>query len=344
MKVTDERFDPSQVGRIKYEHVHRYTLAHRFVAGKDVLDIASGEGYGCALLSTAASSVVGVDIDDEAVRHAAAAYSDRPNVKFRTGSCAAIPLPDDSVDVVTSFETIEHHDEHEPMMREIKRVLRPGGTLVLSSPNRAAYSDADGFTNPFHVRELYQDELEVLLRAHFARVSFYGQQVAAGSFVYPMAHGGVADGGGFEALVAGDSTTPARAGLGRFALEPLFFLAVCSNEPQSPSPPPRVTSVLLDDGQDLVDFLQRELTRIHTEHLNLLTNVAGLEGHHVDTERLLETTAGQLLETQAALDETRARNAEHVRALEETIARMEASPFWRLRGRVLKLLGKGEAA
>jgi SAM-dependent methyltransferase len=88
--------------------------------------------------------------------------------------------------VVTSFETIEHHDRHEEMIGEIKRVLRPGGLLILSSPNRAVYSDEPGYANPFHVKELYFDELEELLSRHFRHVRIYGQRVHVGSFVFGL--------------------------------------------------------------------------------------------------------------------------------------------------------------
>ena len=65
MEFTGERYVPSEEGQIKYEHVHRYALSLEFVAGKSVLDIASGEGYGAALLASSAKSVTGVDIDPE---------------------------------------------------------------------------------------------------------------------------------------------------------------------------------------------------------------------------------------------------------------------------------------
>jgi ubiquinone/menaquinone biosynthesis C-methylase UbiE len=175
-----ERYLPDVRGSMALEHLHRYFLACEFAAGKVVLDIASGEGYGSALLASVASSVTGVDLSAEAVAHAARRYT-RTNLKFRHGSCAAIPMPDDSVDLVVSFETIEHHDQHEEMLREIKRVLRPGGLLVLSSPDRlemARLFAAEHLgPNPFHVKELYRDEFESLMKRNFANVTILGQRV-----------------------------------------------------------------------------------------------------------------------------------------------------------------------
>src|SRR5881628_3779432 len=111
MDFTGERYVPSVEGQIKYEHLHRYALSLAYVTGKSVLDIASGEGYGAALLASRADAVTGVDIDPLSVEHAKRTYCDA-RLKFIVGSCEHIPLPDASVDVVTSFETIEHHDKH----------------------------------------------------------------------------------------------------------------------------------------------------------------------------------------------------------------------------------------
>ena len=79
-----------------------------------------------------AQSVVGVDIDDDAISHARSRYGDGDRVRFLTGSCSALPLPSASVDAVVSFETIEHLDaaEQPKMLAEFARVLKPGGSLV----------------------------------------------------------------------------------------------------------------------------------------------------------------------------------------------------------------------
>ena len=153
-----ERFLPDLMsGDIELEHLHRYRFAGRLVAKKIVLDIASGEGYGSAYLAQNAKRVFGVDIAVKAVESARQKYQ-RSNLKFIEGSCSDIPLKDASVDIVVSFETIEHHAEHEAMMREITRVLRPRGLLIISTPDKLEYSDKPGFRNPFHVKELYREE------------------------------------------------------------------------------------------------------------------------------------------------------------------------------------------
>jgi hypothetical protein len=183
LRADGERFMPAVMrGSIVLEHIHRYELAAQLVRGRVVLDIASGEGYGSALLAQWAESVFGVDIAPDAVRHAQATYG-HDRLKFLVGDCAAIPLGDHSIDVVVSFETIEHHDRHEQMLSEIKRVLRPDGLLLMSSPDKLEYSEKTGLRNQFHVKELYEHEFKSLIAAHFEQCAFLGQRMLYGSAI-----------------------------------------------------------------------------------------------------------------------------------------------------------------
>lgn len=183
MSFTGERFTPETEGSVELEHLHRYFQASEFVTGLTVLDIASGEGYGSFLLSDKAAQVIGVDISAEAVEHAQKRYP-RPNLEFKTGSCSAIPLPDASVDVVVSFETIEHHDEHDKMMQEIKRVLRSEGILLISSPDKQNYSIVPNYKNEYHVKELFEDEFRHLVNRYFKNTLFFGQRILYGSLIF----------------------------------------------------------------------------------------------------------------------------------------------------------------
>ena len=180
-----ERYSPEMRGEIEIEHVHRYAVALALAHGKWVVDIACGEGYGSSLLSQVAAQVIGVDIAEDAIAHARATYA-HANLQFRVGSCASIPVADGSIDLVVSFETIEHHDQHEAMMQEIRRILRADGVLVISSPEKHEYSDVPGYHNPFHAKELYRGEFEGLLTHWFANVLLYGQRVVAGSCIAPL--------------------------------------------------------------------------------------------------------------------------------------------------------------
>lgn len=157
------------------EHLHRYAIALDLLEGNHVvLDVASGEGYGCNLMAGKASAVYGVDISKEAVSHANEKYGNS-KCKFTVGSTSKIPHQDHVFDVVTSFETIEHHDEHEQMMLEISRVLKPNGICIISSPDKLNYSDKPQYKNPFHVKELYKEEFVMLMKKHFKHVTVLGQ-------------------------------------------------------------------------------------------------------------------------------------------------------------------------
>ena len=183
---TGERYLPGVIGEIAYEHCHRYAFARRFVAGRRVLDAACGEGYGAALLAGVAHHVIGVDIDQAVVAAASARYGERDNVVFRASSVTKLPLPDASVDVVVSFETIEHLEaaDQPRMLAEFARVLAPGGILIVSSPNRPEYSEARDYANPFHLCELDRDELGMRLDAAFPARQWFRQRRYLGSAIW----------------------------------------------------------------------------------------------------------------------------------------------------------------
>jgi len=180
---TGERYVPQVQGTVALEHLHRYAYAAQFVKDKTVLDMACGEGYGSEMMGRAASHVYGVDIDKLSVEHATERYAGASNLSFAEGSCESIPLGDKTVDIVVSFETIEHTSEHDLFIREIKRVLKPEGFVIISSPEKAAYAVANEKGNCYHVKELTHDEFSQLLKANFSKVATLGQQILRGSFI-----------------------------------------------------------------------------------------------------------------------------------------------------------------
>ena len=182
LPFTGERYVPEVEGQIEMEHLHRYALALEYAKGKNVLDIASGEGYGANLLSQVAKSVTGVDISEEAINHAKQKYV-KNNLSFIQGSADSIPCETNIFDLVVSFETIEHHDKHIEMLQEIKRVLKPEGVLILSSPDKTNYTDIPRYQNPFHVKELYVDELRSLMAKYFRFSKMYFQKVEYSSII-----------------------------------------------------------------------------------------------------------------------------------------------------------------
>lgn len=219
LSFTGERFVPECSGEIELEHLHRYLQASQAVSGKIVLDIASGEGYGSALMAETALRVYGVDISQEAVDHANNKYKSE-NLSYAVGKCEEIPLSDGSVDVVVSFETIEHHDKHDQMMSEVKRILKPDGVLIISSPDRLYYSDEPGNHNVFHVKELYSHEFKSLLNNYFKNVEYFCQRVIYGSAIF-------AESTETKILSSylGESIKIAYTGLRK----PLYLIAICSD-------------------------------------------------------------------------------------------------------------------
>jgi GT2 family glycosyltransferase/SAM-dependent methyltransferase/glycosyltransferase involved in cell wall biosynthesis len=157
-------------GQIEFEHFHRYRFARDFCHNLDVLDVASGDGYGSAILAGVALSVVGVDVDDGAIAHAREAY-DLKNLRFLLGNATDLPLENASVDVVVSFETIEHIREHARFVAEIRRVLRPGGRLIVSTTGRPVYSAQMETVNKENVLGLTEEEFHSLLRDNFVYFS-----------------------------------------------------------------------------------------------------------------------------------------------------------------------------
>lgn len=159
---------PVQVFR---EHLMRYRFAAEFVRQQIVLDVASGTGIGTDFLrKSGAKACIGVELDPAAVQYAAASY---PTCKFIRGDACQLGLRDATIDVIVSFETIEHLPDPERFLEECRRVLRPKGVLICSTPNRAVYSW--GGRNPFHVRELYLEEFRRFIEDRFENCQLYGQ-------------------------------------------------------------------------------------------------------------------------------------------------------------------------
>jgi 2-polyprenyl-3-methyl-5-hydroxy-6-metoxy-1,4-benzoquinol methylase len=188
LEFDGERFVPGAGVEIAYHHWLRYQLAVRLAAGKRVLDVASGEGYGAAMLARVAREVTAFDANDRAVRHARRAYVDQRHVTFQ---CAGIEeffggAEACRYDLVTAFEIIEHVDEkgQRELVDGIQRVLVPGGLALVSTPDKRLYTDARLSRNPFHVREMYRREFDALLREAFPHVCILEQVACTGSAIF----------------------------------------------------------------------------------------------------------------------------------------------------------------
>lgn len=267
MENTGERYLPEFDGDWTLEHRHRYLLARELAAGKDVLDVACGEGYGSYLLAEAADTVAGVDISAETIARAKGKYR-RPNLSFLQGSVLAIPLPDASMDLVVSFETLEHIAEHDMLLAEVRRVLRPGGVLCISTPDKRQYSDIPGRRNTFHVKELYRDEFAEMLRRRFRNTRMWGQRVVFGSVI--GAEKDSQDSGDFLSWRKGepDSRT--------VGLRDAMYLIVLASDGALPSLP----SGLMDAPVEQSDYaraLQGNLETAHAYISTLEMRISGFE-------------------------------------------------------------------
>lgn len=145
-----------------YDHV-----AHR-VSGT-ILDAGCGEGYGLAILHGAgARGVIGVDVDPVVADHARRRYGHDgiPDIDVVEADLYDLPLVADTLDGAVCLQVVEHLTDPSEALAELVRVVRPGGLLAVSTPNRTTFSPGDGGpTNPFHVREYDANELAHLVSA-----------------------------------------------------------------------------------------------------------------------------------------------------------------------------------
>ncbi len=185
-------------------HVSRYQFAAGYARRKDVLDVACGTGYGACLLSQVASHVIGGDISLDSLLFALRRYQNA-NLKYVCLDAQRFPFRDSSFDVVVSLETVEHLVEPQGFLHECVRVLRPGGVLVLSTPNEDSHfwlswvaqrsplvkrflGRIGGLNrllmNPFHYREFNYRDLKLLVGSCLDITGFYGMSRLSQSRLY----------------------------------------------------------------------------------------------------------------------------------------------------------------
>src|SRR4030095_3024360 len=154
----------------------------------------------------------------------------------------AVPIPDDhSTDVVVCFEAIEHIEDQDGLLLEVKRLLKPDGLFIVSTPNKAIYHDESHVDNPFHVKELYFDEFQTLLARYFRHSQFLGQRIHAGSCIWPIGAAGV---DGFHEFVT-KRVEPGFEFIGADKRVPMYFIAIASDAQATLPPSP---SALFDES------------------------------------------------------------------------------------------------
>ncbi len=210
---------------LELEHLARYRLAGQFVHDAAVLDFGCGTGYGADILKRAgARRVVGSDQSTQAVLYAQDNYAG-PSVHFCATDCERSAFADDCFDVVVSFELIEHLENYNAFVRDVRRILKPTGRFIVSTPNKRTYTDeSQTEPNSFHVHEFYLDELRALLSRQFGAVAILGQSLTEGTLFHgegkPDATG--ARSGSRRPLISNsDDSAMKKAD---------FFVAVCAHD------------------------------------------------------------------------------------------------------------------
>jgi SAM-dependent methyltransferase len=326
LEFTGERVVPGLVNAdLLNEHLARYRFAARFAEGAIVLDAGCGTGYGAAELSRA-SKVVGVDTSAEAVDHARRNFS-RAGVHFLRAVCESLPFADESFDLVLAFEVIEHLERWQDFLAAARRVLRPAGLLLVSTPNKAYYAEARGAAgaNPYHVREFEFGEFESVLRAVFPHVNLWTQNH---SDVIVFNHAAPA-----KEVPAGDFDAP---GDDR-PDQAHFFLAACGQSPIRDmrafawSP---VSGNVLRDRERHIGLLESELAKkdewlmqtqaahaaLQENHEQLLAELKRSNEWAARLNAELTQAGGAIAGLQQELASTQAGYAEKVRQLEVELA------------------------
>jgi ubiquinone/menaquinone biosynthesis C-methylase UbiE len=163
-------------------HLDRYRFAVQRVKGRRVLDCACGTGYGVRLLREQglAARVIGVDIAAASIKYAWRHHG-VSSAMYVCASGDRLPLADASVDLVTSFETIEHVSDDGFLVNEFYRVLRPDGQLIVSTPNQWPLANT-----PYHVREYDRESFVRVLDSKFHCFELYNQNSGSDT---PLNHG-----------------------------------------------------------------------------------------------------------------------------------------------------------
>ena len=182
LPLTGERTVPGVPEENYWFRRHEAAYQHLapLAAGRIVLEVGCGEGYGTAVLARHARRVVGVDYDALTIAHAAGATR---RLGFVRANLAALPMADGHRDLVATLQVIEHVWNHREFVRECRRVLRPGGQLIVTTPNRLTFSPGlDEPLNPFHTKEFTAAELSPTARRRRVR-----DRVVAGAARGPTA-------------------------------------------------------------------------------------------------------------------------------------------------------------
>ena len=309
MEFTGERIVPGSVNAdLLNEHLCRYRFAQLLVKDKVVLDIGSGVGYGAKILAEKASAVVAVDLSEEAVRYANEEYAG-DNIEMVVGDGHGLPLASNSVDVVVSFELIEHLQGQQAHLHEVNRVLKPNGLTVISTPNRIFYSQESNQANPFHTHEFDFQEFLTFLKSVFSSVQIYFQNHVAGLII------------GNPTLFQ-EVTACLQEEVANLEATSNFFVGVCTHGRDNQ---PRLGNFCLLPGSgNLLRERQQNIQRLEKEVGKLDRALTRLQGEYQERTNWALQLDQQVKQRDEALARLRDEFEERSRWVEELSHRLEA--------------------
>lgn len=151
-----ERALKDEANNVTYQRCHYpYEYLGPLFKGKNVLDVGCGLAYGTALMAESAATIKGIDYDQETIDDNKKRFAHLKNLSFERVTVPPLPFPDNSFDIVTTFQFIEHINKRKEFVKECIRVLKPGGKLYITTPN----TKRSLARNPFHIHEYTFDEL-----------------------------------------------------------------------------------------------------------------------------------------------------------------------------------------
>jgi SAM-dependent methyltransferase len=343
-----KRLTPAKVENF-YNGLVGYSFARRYVGGKSVVDLCWGDpGYGANILAEIAESVAVPINSSENLELASTSYF-APNVSCREAAFPELPYPTDHFDVAVALEVIENLERPEAAVKEIKRVLKRGGLLVVSTPDKQAYLNERNHKTPDHRREMYARELLELLEQHFEHVHTYRQGTVAGGIVFRTSE---------KVTGASVETTRLSPTDPYFGVEPPvthFVLAVCSDaevpwrEDEQPYLLLDHDRRVFDECEDLsedVELLRDEVQRMQKTEVQAFQEALHFRNSEIAHLRAqLERSESRLKHLESRVQRVqRLENRLHeVQRLENRLHEMENSATWRLFAPYRRLRAKIDA-
>lgn len=328
-EFTGERVIPGKVDvDLWNEHLSRYLFASRLCRFKKVIDLGCGSGYGSAELARKAESVVGVDISESAVQEARQQYA-AANLQFEVASLDKLPFADGSFHLGVCFEVIEHLSNYRDLLSEARRVLAPGGQLIISTPNISFYAESRKLNgpNPFHEHEFSYQEFKAVLGEYFEHQTFFIQNHASGLSFLPL-DGAV----GAELRLEAGAVNPDDAH---------FFVAVCAAKPMMGAPSfvyvPTAANVLREREQH-IQRLEGELATKNewldaakSEHKQLVDQFRALQAEMesknqwaLEQNRRLDAAKAEVERMQSEVARHKNEALETANGYEQRIGELEA--------------------